>query len=201
MDLLPAGGQRVYPALLCRARGERNTQMVRAFVAGVDNVSRLFGIVAGVLIAAAMVVICQMIFMRYVFRAPTIWQTDFVVFSATAAIFLGAPYVLLRKGHVGVDVIETLASAPVRRALAILGAFLGLAFCIAMFVASVLYFHEAWEGGWTTSTVWAPPLWIPLIPLPVGFGLLSLQYVAEILKLFTSTPAAQRLPHAAGADA
>jgi TRAP-type C4-dicarboxylate transport system, small permease component len=175
--------------------------MVRAFVAGVDNVSRLFGIVAGVLIAAAMIIVCQMIFMRYVFRAPTIWQTDFVVFSATAAIFLGAPYVLLRKGHVGVDVIETLASAPVRRALAILGAFLGLAFCTAMFVASAVYFHEAWEGGWTTATVWAPPLWIPLIPLPVGFGLLTLQYVAEILKLFTSTSAAQRLPHAAGADA
>lgn len=175
--------------------------MVRAFVAGVDSVSRLFGIIAGILIAAAMVVVCQMIFMRYVFRAPTIWQSDFVVFSATAAVFLGAPYVLVRKGHVGVDVIETMVSAPVRRRLAIIGAFLGLAFCVAMFVASVIYFHEAWEGGWTTPTVWAPPLWIPLLALPVGFGLLTLQYVSEILKLFMAAETAQSVPHTAGAGA
>ena len=82
--------------------------MIRSFIAFSDGLSRIGGIVATLLLVAAMVVISEMIFLRYVFRAPTYWETDFVVFSATAAIFIGAPYVLLRKGHVGVDVIETL---------------------------------------------------------------------------------------------
>jgi len=157
--------------------------MVRRYIAAVDALSRFFGLVATLLLVAAMLVVCQMIFMRYVFRAPTIWQTDFVVFTATAAVFLGAPYVLLRKGHVGVDVIELMVAPNTRRILGLVGSVLGLAFCAAMFVASLIYFHDAWANGWTTSSIAAIPLWQPLLPLPIGFALLCLQYLAEIMKL------------------
>ncbi len=54
---------------------------------------------------------------------------------------------------------------------------------------------------WIWGVVWAPPLWIPLLALPVGFGLLTLQYVSEILKLFMAAETAQSVPHAAGAGA
>jgi TRAP-type C4-dicarboxylate transport system permease small subunit len=162
--------------------------MTRTFVAFVDGLSKFFAVVSVVLLAAAMLVICQMIFFRYVFRWPTIWQTDFVVYSATAAVFIGAPYVLLTKGHVGVDVIETMAKPHVRRGLRFLGSVLGLGFCAMMFVASWMYFHEAWAEGWTSSSIWRIPLWIPTLPMPIGFGLLTLQYVAEILKLRDAEP-------------
>ena len=45
------------------------------------------------------------------------------------------------------------------------------------------FFHEALTEGWRTDTVWELPLWIPLLPLPLGIGILSLQYVADILCL------------------
>lgn len=156
--------------------------MLRAFLLSVDTLSRAAAVVAGLLLAAAMVVTCEMIFLRYVFRSPTIWQTDFVVFTATAAVFLGAPYVLLTRGHVGVDVIELMAAPPVRRVLGLIGAALGLLFCIAMTVASLIFFHEAYVNEWRTSSVAAIVLWVPLLPLPVGFLLLTLQYVAEIIR-------------------
>lgn len=159
--------------------------MISAFVTAVGGLSRVFAVLATLLLVAAMLVVCEMILMRYVFRAPTIWQTDFVVFSATAATFLGAPYVLLKKGHVGVDFIELSLKPGPRRALKTLGAALGLAFCAVMLTASVINLEEAWAGGWKHASVWAPPLWIPMSALPIGFGLLCLQYLAEILKLLT----------------
>ncbi|HEX2146959.1 MAG TPA: TRAP transporter small permease, partial [Pseudorhizobium sp.] len=58
--------------------------MLSAYVLWVGRLSRLFAIIATALIIIAMLVVCQMILMRYIFRLPTIWQTDFVVFSATA---------------------------------------------------------------------------------------------------------------------
>ena len=67
--------------------------------------SQVCGIVAATLIAVAVVVVCQMVFVRYVLNQTTIWQTDFVTFSLVAATFIGAPYVLLTKGHVNVDVL------------------------------------------------------------------------------------------------
>lgn len=157
--------------------------MIRSFIAFSDGLSRMAGIVATLLLVAAMVVISEMIFLRYVFRAPTYWHTDFVVFSATAAIFIGAPYVLLRKGHVGVDILETILADRARRRLRLLGSILAFLFCVAMFVTCAHHVHEAYVGGWKHSSVWAPRLWIPMLSLPVGFGLLSLQYIAEMLKL------------------
>jgi len=157
--------------------------MLRNFVVAIERLSRAAGVLAGGLLIVAMVVVCQMIFMRYVFRAPTSWQTDVVVFSATAAIFIGAPYVLLTRGHVGVEVIELLLRNNALRRLKLAAAILGLAFCIIMAVASGMYWYAAWDGDWTTPTIDAISLWIPLAPMVLGFILLSLQYVVEILKL------------------
>ena len=71
----------------------------------IEAITAAFGVIAGLLLIAATVVVCQMIFVRSVLKWSTIWQTDFVVYSATGAIFLGAAYVLSQKGHVGVDFI------------------------------------------------------------------------------------------------
>lgn len=158
--------------------------MVSLFLRTVDLISKIAAVVAGLMLIAAMLVICEMIFLRYVFRAPTIWQTDFVVFSATAAMFLGAPYVLKTRGHVGVDVVELALPPGPRRLLAMLGALLGLLFAVLMTIASAMFFHEAYVNEWRTSTVAAITLWIPLLPLPVSFALLSLQYVAELVRRF-----------------
>lgn len=156
--------------------------MIPAFVSFTDRLSRIFAVLSVLLLIAAVVVICQMISLRYFFRMPTIWQTDFVVYSATAAIFLGAPYVLLMRGHVGVDVFENLLRGRAQAALRFIAKLLGLVFCAAMFAASAYYVWEAWSLGWLTSNVWQIPVWIPALPMPIGFGLLCLQYFAEFLR-------------------
>lgn len=160
--------------------------MIAAYQSAVAALSRTLAVVATLLLVAAMLVVCEMIVIRYFLRAATIWQTDFVVFSATAAIFLGAPYVLLKGGHVGVDVVEMMVAPPARRALKVAGALLGLAFCAVMLVASAINLEEAYTGGWKHPSVWAPRLWIPMSAVPVGFAALCLQYVGVILQLLTS---------------
>lgn len=156
--------------------------MIRSYIALTDKLSRMFGVLAIVLLIAAMLVICQMIFLRYVFRSPTIWQTDFTVFTATASIFLGAPYVLMKRAHVGVDVVENLLTGAARAALQFVAKLLGFGFCAVMFAGSAFYAWEAWTLNWYTSSVWQIPVWIPALPMPIGFGLLCLQYVAEFLR-------------------
>ena len=156
--------------------------LARRFVWAVNGLSTAFAVVSAGLLAASMLVITHMIFVRYVFRSPTIWHTDFAVYAATAAVFLGAPYVLMKHGHVGVDVVETLVPAWTRGILRAAGNVFGLVFCLAMLVASALFAHEAFTSDWLTPGVWQIPLWLPTLPLPVGFALLSLQYVAEFLQ-------------------
>ena len=154
-----------------------------AYVRIVSQISRAAAVVALALVAAAVLVVSEMVFMRYVLKASTIWQTEFVIYALVAATFIGSPFVLMEKGHVNVDILIT--SAPPRGALAlqIISGLIGLTFCALLAWSGWLYFHEALTGRWTTETVWALPLWIPLLPLPTGIGLLCLQYVAELIKL------------------
>lgn len=144
-----------------------------------------------VLLLAAVLVVCQMIVVRYVLNASTIWQTEFVIYSLMAATFLGSPYVLLHRGHVGVDLVPNLAGPRVRFCLELAGSLVSLAFCAVLAWAGWNYLHEALVGGWRTDTVWSLPLWIPLLPLPLGIGLLCLQYVSEIIKLYRATLAGE----------
>ena len=156
------------------------------FIRVSDGLSRVFGVASMLLLAASALVVTQMVAVRYVFNGSTIWQTEFVIYATIASTFLGAPYVLLHKGHVGVDLLPRALPPSAGKALMLVGALIGLGFCALVTWSSWDYFHEAWRKGWTTDTVWAIPLWIPLLPLPLGMGMLCVQYVAEILKSLTT---------------
>ncbi len=159
-----------------------------AYVRTVSWLSHAAAVVALLLVAAAVLVVSEMVFMRYVLRASTIWQTEFVIYSLVAATFIGSPFVLMEKGHVNVDILIETATPRTALVLKAVGGLIGLAFCALLAWSGWIYFHEAWTGRWTTETVWALPLWIPLLPLPVGIGLLCLQYVAELIKLKDDGP-------------
>lgn len=155
------------------------------FVRLVSLLSRAAGLFSGLLLAVSVIAVCHMVVVRYILGGSTIWQTEFVVYALVAATFLGSPYVLLHKGHVAVDLVPEMLGGTARRALVVLSLLLSLGFAVLLAYSGWIYFHEAWTHGWRSQSVWAPPLWIPLLPLPVGIGLLALGCVAEIWKELT----------------
>lgn len=158
---------------------------MNAFVRGVTLLSQACGVFAGLCLAAACLVVCQMVVLRYWLGASTVWQTEFVTYAVVACTLIGSPYVLLTRGHVNVDLLPHYLGQTGRMILAMIASALGLLFCVVLAWSGWLYFHEAWAGGWVTETVWAPPLWIVLFPLPFGTGVLALQYLADIACLVT----------------
>jgi TRAP-type C4-dicarboxylate transport system permease small subunit len=158
---------------------------MRRLVAAVGALSRLFGMAASLCLALGCLVVCQMVFMRYVLEASTVWQTEFVLYSIVAATLLGSPYVLLTQGHVNVDLASQYLGPRPKRVLKAIAASMGIAFCLVLALSGWRYFEEAWREGWVTESVWAPPLWAVLLPLPLGMGLLSLQYLVDIACLVT----------------
>jgi TRAP-type C4-dicarboxylate transport system permease small subunit len=156
----------------------------------ISAASRVSGVVAAGLLMAACIVVCESVFVRYVLQTSTIWQTEFVKYAVVAATLLGSPYVLLLKAHVRVDVLSERMPAPFGNYQRKLADLLALCFCVVLAVSGWRYFHEAWTAGWVSESVWAPRLWIILLPLPVGIGLLCLQYVVDLLDLSEVEPKA-----------
>lgn len=155
------------------------------FARWVAAASRTFGVVAVALIATAILVVCQMVFVRAVLGQSVIWQTDFVTYSLIAATFLGSPYVLLTYGHVNVDLVPLFMPARWRRPLAVAAGLGGAVFCLVLLWFSALWWFEAWEGGWLAPSIWRIRLWIPYAAMPIGLALLCLQYVAQLWAVAT----------------
>jgi TRAP-type C4-dicarboxylate transport system permease small subunit len=156
-----------------------------SFIGAVRWLSRATGVFAAMLIALAVLVICDMVIERYGFNRTTIWQIDVVTYCIVAATFVGSPYVLLYRGHVNVDILPRYLGPRGRFALAVFVGFLSAAFCVVLFYLCTKFWYEAWEGNWRSNTVWRARLWIPYLSMPIGLGLLVLQYVAELLALVT----------------
>ncbi|HEX6113057.1 MAG TPA: TRAP transporter small permease [Geminicoccaceae bacterium] len=159
------------------------------FIGAVAWLSRLGGIAAAALLLAAVLVICQMVFVRYVLQGSAIWQHEFATFSLIGATFVGAPYVLLTHGHVNVELLPVYLGPRGRFALAILAALISLTFCIVVGWYGFKFWHQSYVEDWHAQTVWRPPLWVPYAAVPLGMGVLALQYVAEILALVTGRQA------------
>jgi TRAP-type C4-dicarboxylate transport system permease small subunit len=141
--------------------------------------------VAAALIALAVVVVCQMVFIRYVLNQHTIWQTDFVTWSLVAATFVGSPYLLLTRGHVNVEVLPLYLGARNRYRLALASIVMSLAFALVMTVLTARFWFEAWENRWVSETMWRARLWIPYSSMPIGLALLTAQYVADLYALIS----------------
>src|SRR3546814_2726694 len=77
--------------------------------------------------------------------------------------------------------------------MAFVASLLGLAFCLVLAYSGFALWQDSREGNWTTSTIWALPLWIAYAPLPIGIGLLCLQYVVDLLRSEEHTSELQSL--------
>ncbi len=114
-----------------------------AFVRAVRTLSNLCGAVAAALIGAGVIIVCQMVLVRYALNENTIWQTDFVTYCLIAATFVGSPYVLMIRGHVNVDVLPHYLGKRRRYWLALFSALLTLAFCSTVTVLTYRLWKEA----------------------------------------------------------
>jgi TRAP-type C4-dicarboxylate transport system permease small subunit len=156
-----------------------------AYIRAVAFLSRAAGVAAAFLIGAAVFVICDMVIERYGLNRTSIWQIDVVTYCIIAATFIGSGYVLMTRGHVNVDVLPLHVGPRTRYWLAFVTSLLAFAFVVVLFVLTTIYRWESWSLNWHSDTVWRAPLWIPFASMPIGLGILILQYIAEILCLVT----------------
>lgn len=150
------------------------------FLRLVAGISTLAGWVSAAMIVVAVGVTCQMIFVRFVLRQSTVWQTELVIYLVVAATLIGLPYVQRLRGHVNVDLVPLWLKPAHRKVAAVLVLCLSIAVVALMTFYAWDFWHFAWKRGWKSETVWAVRLWIPYLALPMGFALYLLQLVADL---------------------
>lgn len=158
---------------------------MQTYVRVVRYLSLVSGYIAAGMIAVGVLVVCHMVFVRYVLNHSTIWQTDLTTYLLIGATFIGSPYVLMTRGHVNVDVVPYYAKPRARRLLAVVAGGMTLAFALVLTVLTFNLWKEAWDQNWVSDTMWRSRLWIPYLAMPVGLALLALQAAADLIQVIT----------------
>jgi len=153
------------------------------FLKIVATISTISGWASAFMILSAVVITCQMIFVRFVLNQSTIWQTEAVIYLVIGATLVGLPYVQRIRGHVNVDLLPLSLPRPARKLLAVVTSLCGIVVIGLMVIYGYEYWHEAWSRNWRSDTVWGVRLWIPYLAVPVGFGLFWLQLIADLYAL------------------
>ncbi|MEK9770296.1 MAG: TRAP transporter small permease [Betaproteobacteria bacterium] len=161
---------------------------MRGYISLVNRLSQFIGVLAAIMLVIAVLITCQMIFIRYFLNGSTYWHTEAVVYLILAATLLGLPYVQKLKGHVNVDLVPLLLPPAGRKILMIISFLSAIAVLVVMTYFSAELVYLSYSKGWTSDTVWGPPLWIPYMTMPLGFGLFALQLGADLLETWV-TPA------------
>lgn len=145
----------------------------------INQITRFSALVAGLALAALMVINTYAVIRRYLFNSPLDWVLDISELLMVAAVFLGTAYILHIEGHVRVDLVLNVLPKKLVRILSIATAFAVFIFC------SILVW-KSWELAWInrytrTDSIVMFPLFPGYMTVFYGSCLLLLQ---SILKLF-----------------
>jgi TRAP-type C4-dicarboxylate transport system permease small subunit len=122
---------------------------------------------------------------RYFFKSPTDWQDEASVFMLVGVTFFCTAWVQSQRGHIGIEALSSVLPARVNAVRLFMVDLLSLVFCAFFSWKAWALFHEALVDGQTTSSTFAPPLWIPYSMMAAGMSILTLQLIVQVLMHFT----------------
>ncbi len=150
-----------------------------------DRISEVCGQIAAWLFFIIAGMITYEVVSRYVFISPTIWAEEMSQFLQIWATYLAAGYVLKHRQLISIDFF-LLRMGPGLRRISDLFSLL----IIALFCSVAIYYGtdillESIRMGRATSTMLGVPKWMTESAIPVGFSVLLLQTVGEMVRLFS----------------
>jgi TRAP-type C4-dicarboxylate transport system permease small subunit len=151
----------------------------------IDQLSEATGKFAAWMFFAIGVFITYEVFMRYVFTAPTIWVDETARIMQIWATFLGGAFALKHRQMIVIDVAFRDPNSIARKSVETFSLAVIILFC----AVAAWYGYELWLKatlkGHTTDSYLGTPKWLTHASVWVGFGLLLIQALAEIIKVLT----------------
>ena len=155
-----------------------------AIVNLIETIVGGIGRIAALIVVPLILATCYEVFSRYLFGAPTIWAYELGYILTGTHFLLGGALALMMGTHIRIDLLYSRFSDRWRAAVDfICYAVLFLPFVVMLSESLFSYtFHAFQSGELSGQSAWSPPIWPFRMLLTLGFILLGLQVVAEMLK-------------------
>lgn len=154
-----------------------------AFSRSVDTLNGFVGRATGWVVLAAVLVSSVNAVMRYAFNWSSNAWLELQWYLFGAVFLLGAGYTLLSNAHIRIDILNARLPSRARNVIDLFGHLLFLLpLCILMLWLSVPYAWRSYLSGEVSANAGGLIIWPAKLLLPLGFLLLFLQGLSELVK-------------------
>jgi TRAP-type mannitol/chloroaromatic compound transport system permease small subunit len=150
---------------------------------GIDWLNQRFGVIANVMVLFACLISAGNAASRYMFSASSNGLLEIQWYLFTGMVLLGGPYTLKMNEHVRVDLVYGSVSERTRSWIDIFGTiFFLLPMCLILTYFCWFWFVDSWNINEQSSNAGGLVRWPVKLLLPVGFVLMILQGISELIK-------------------
>jgi len=162
----------------------------------IDAVNDRFGVVAIWLVLISCLISTGNAISRHFLSASSNAWLEVQWYMFAAIVLLGGPFTLKVNEHVRVDLFYSAASERTRIWIDIVGGVLFLMpICVILVYFTWPFFLDAWRINERSSNAGGLISWPVKLLLPVGFALMALQGLSEIIKRIAALAASYRLEY------
>lgn len=158
-----------------------------AFSRGIDRLSAGFAVIADYLVLIAVLISAGNALVRYTLNMSSNGLLEIQWYMFAGMVLLGASYTLKMNEHVRVDLVYSALSTKGRLFVDIFG-FIVLFLPVIgyLFALTFPFFWRSFTSGEVSMNAGGLILWPAKATLPLGFALLFLQGLSELIKRFAA---------------
>jgi TRAP-type C4-dicarboxylate transport system permease small subunit len=147
----------------------------------IARASRIVGMVAGLATLAIVLLISYDVLMRYFFDQPQLYVDELASFLEVLIIFGGLAWTFTAGGHIRIDLVTPHLPGTVRAWLRVVTLTIGMVLLALVMWVTGQSALTAYRYG-RVSAVMLYPLWLPMLFIPAGLGLMSLAMLVTLVR-------------------
>ncbi len=156
---------------------------MKAFFSVYDRILNGFKIGSGVVVFLIFLLIVIDVFVRLVGLRPFSYTLGIVEFGLLWFTMLAAPWLVRIKGHVFIDALTQLLPRSMQRVLAKIVYLICVCSALVFCYFSLMLLVEAIQSGEIDVRGEDMPLWLLLVPLPVCFLMVAIEFTRYLIGL------------------
>jgi TRAP-type mannitol/chloroaromatic compound transport system permease small subunit len=170
-------------SVACHSMGDGNLRGLLKLSDWIDRLNEKFGVIANWLVLLACVISAGNAASRYLFSESSNGWLEVQWYMFAGMVLLGGPYTLKMNEHVRVDLVYGMVSEKTRIWIDIVcGVLFLMPICVILIYFTWPWFVESWRLGEESSNAGGLIRWPVKLVIPVGFALMLLQGISELIK-------------------
>lgn len=155
------------------------------FGLALSYIENIFAYIAGIVLLIMSVSIFYDILIRNISSLSAPWVMEVTQYEMVYFVFLAAPWILNKRGHVSFGLVVDHVGHRYRRILLKTAYVFGIIGCLILTACSLSLVCEYFTRNIVMESILSVPRWVAFIPIPLGSAVLTFEFLRQAFHVFS----------------